>query len=333
MRKIFAIFAAVCFAANMTAALQEEPVVVSVPDTTIIKTAYSFTLEGITVSATQGSVYPANHSYNNYQTDLFSCLANSSITFSATQTIKGIAIDGVIKKEFDASVDHGDISYVDASEYEMQGSPVVVVRDIDATSVTISCVKQLCCFSVKVYFSENPEAIEEVLPDTVHITATTAVADDYSDDPAYSSEGSYSYWLKLAPADNYPEVWLDLYTAEKGEFAGEYSLYNSNLGFETYVWFSDGDTDGVTAYDGEISITKNESGYHIEGWVLCYGKEDFDPDMVYDFVYDGAILIKGINEEGVDEVYDTSKVIKIIRDGQLIIVRDGKEYNAQGACL
>jgi hypothetical protein len=39
-------------------------------------------------------------------------------------------------------------------------------------------------------------------------------------------------------------------------------------------------------------------------------------------------------EEGIENTtVSNSPVVKIMRDGQLIIVRDGKQYNAQGAQL
>lgn len=112
--------------------------------------AYSFVYNNIKVSTTVGG-----------QTeDYFGCNAGNQITFTATQPIKALVIHGYVKQGFEASCDHGDIMYVDASEDAVEANPVLAILDVDSKSVTISCVKQMRCYVVQVYFEENPE-IEE----------------------------------------------------------------------------------------------------------------------------------------------------------------------------
>lgn len=109
--------------------------------------AYSFVFNNVKVSATVGG-----------QTeDYFGCNAGQTITFTATQPIKALVIHGYVKQGFEASSDHGNIMYVDASEDAVEASPVLAVLDVDSKSVTISCVKQLRCYVAQVYFEENPE--------------------------------------------------------------------------------------------------------------------------------------------------------------------------------
>lgn len=108
---------------------------------------YSFVQNNIKVSTTIGG-----------QSDqYFGCNAGQQITFTAAQPIKAIAITGYVKQGFEASCDHGDIMYVDASEDAVEATPVLAILDVDSKSVTISCVKQLRCYVVQVYFEENPD--------------------------------------------------------------------------------------------------------------------------------------------------------------------------------
>lgn len=112
--------------------------------------AYSFVYNNIKVSTTVGG-----------QTeDYFGCNAGQAITFTAAQPIKALVIHGYVKQGFEASCDHGDIMYVDASEDAVEANPVLAILDVDSKSVTISCVKQLRCYVAQVYFEENPD-IEE----------------------------------------------------------------------------------------------------------------------------------------------------------------------------
>lgn len=112
--------------------------------------AYSFVYNNIKVSTTVGG-----------QTeDYFGCNAGQTITFTATQPIKALVIHGYVKQGFEASCDHGDIMYVDASEDAVEATPVLAILDVDSKSVTISCVKQMRCYVAQVYFEENPD-IEE----------------------------------------------------------------------------------------------------------------------------------------------------------------------------
>lgn len=143
-----------------------EPTVVNVPDTQFFKNEYAFISNNILVYCGQGSIIKATDTTAAY----FNCNANYSLTFTATAPIKGIEIDGFVRKAFDASCDHGEIEYLTDADFDMEGSPALVIRNIDATSVTLSCPKQLRCYGVRVYFQNNPdplfptEGIEDLQP-------------------------------------------------------------------------------------------------------------------------------------------------------------------------
>ena len=324
MRHLFAIIATLCIAVNVMAQ-NEEPIIIVAPDTTIDKTAYTLEDQGITISVSYGSAYPATHNYNNLDTTYFACLANGNITFSAEQAIKGIAINGWVRKNFSASSDKGTLAYLSDEYDDTTGEPVMTLTDVDATSVTISCNNQLRCFSVEVYFSKNPGLPDDggEVVDTVRIVATTAIAADYSEDPDYSYEGHYSYWLKLAPATGYPEIWLDMYASVKGDLSGTYSLYDFNVGDYTYVQLSADEQDYEYAYDQEFTITKNGNEYHIDGYIIA------DNDVQYEFVYDGPVTFDK-DTEGIESVEENVKATKMLRDGQLIIRKNGRTFTATG---
>lgn len=321
MKRIYFLLSVVCLALSVQAQEVEEPVIINAPDTVINKTAYSLTEEGITISVSYGSAYPAGHSYNNLGVTYFACLAGGSMTISAEQDIKGIAINGWVKKNFYATCNKGTIDYLSDDAEDTTGEPVLTISDIDSTSVTISCENQLRCFSVEVYFLENPGETQGEVMDTVRFTAVTAVAQDYSEDTTYSSEGAYSYWLMLAPESGYPQVWLDLYAAVKGDLSGTYSLYDFNVGDYTYVQLSQDELDYEYAYDQEFTITAAKNGYHIEGWIIA------DNDVQYEFVYDGQV--EGV-AEGMERLEDEQNATKILRNGQVIILRGEKKYTILG---
>lgn len=304
----------------------EEPVIITAPDTTIEKTAYTLSEQGITIAVSYGSAYPADHAYNNIDVTYFGVLANGSMTISAGENIRGIAVNGWAKQNFSASCDHGNIDYISDEAADAVGEPVLTISDINHPSVTISCDKQLRCFSIEVYFSENPDVPQEEATDTVRLEMVRAVAQDYSEDTTYSSEGAYSYWLMLAPEAGYPEVWLDLYAAVKGDLSGEYSLYNYNVGDYTYVQLGASSLDYEYAYDQEFTITKSGSNYRIEGYVIAKN------DVQYEFVFEGPVsFVKEGDEEGVENVeHESLRSVKIQQDGQLMILRNGRKYTVLG---
>lgn len=309
----------------------EEPVIITAPDTVIDKTAITLTDQGVTISVAYGSAYPATHQYNNLGVTYFAVLAGSSMTISADSEIKGIAINGWVKKSFTASCDHGTINYISDDEADATGEPVLTIADINNDSVTISCDKQLRCFSVEIYFTENPETPQEEVMDTIRLTMVKAEALDYSEDTTYSTEGAYSYWLMMEPTEKYPQIWLDLYAAVKGDLSGSYSLYDYNVGEYTYVQLGESELEYEYAYDQAFTITKNGDNYHIEGYIIA------ENDIQYEFVYEGPIVLTkegGELDEAIDHTSEPAlQSTKRIQKGMLIIERNGQLYNVLGTRL
>ena len=328
MKTTYRFLLAICLLAGgvlPVVAQTEDVVIITAPDTVIEKTAYTLSEQGVTIAVSYGSAYPATHSYNNIGRTYFACLAGGNMTISTEQNIKGIAINGWVKKNFSASCDHGDIDYLSDDAEDTTGEPVLTISDIDNPSVTITCNNQLRCFSIEVYFAANPGSTQGEVMDTVHLTMTTANAQDYSTDTLYSTEGAYSYWLELAPAEGYPQIWLDMYAAVQGDLSGEYSLYDYNVGDYTYVQLSADELDYEYAYDQAFTITKTGDNYHVEGYIIA------DNDVQYEFVYDGPISLVQSQEEGLTNTPADANVQKIYRNGQILILRGDKTYTATGA--
>lgn len=151
MKHFFSVLLAVLFSAGIVAQNAPDVVVVTPcggDDQTYNNIAYEFTANGITVSCTKG----ANRS------TYFGCNANESLTVSAERNIKGISINGFVKKDYTATVSAGNVTFVEALD-TITANPVVTITDINAKSVTISNTKQLRCFSMTVYFDANPDVI------------------------------------------------------------------------------------------------------------------------------------------------------------------------------
>lgn len=143
-----------------------EPTTLTVPDMNFFKHEYAFVQQNIRVSCGQGSIL------NNDTAHYFNCNAGYTLVFEASQPMKGLAIDGYVRKLFTASVNPGSIEYLSPEWGDEENEPVVVVKDIDATTVTISCDKNLRCYQVRIYFDANPkesvygseEAVEQIEP-------------------------------------------------------------------------------------------------------------------------------------------------------------------------
>ena len=139
-----------------------EPTEVLPKDTVVWKEEYAFISNNILVHCDQGSIVKATDTTFAY----FNCNAGYTLTFTATQAIKGIEIDGFVRKAFDASCDHGTIQYLTNPDQDMEGWPAMVLLDVDAERVTLSCPKQLRCYGVRVYFLENPDPLFENIEQT-----------------------------------------------------------------------------------------------------------------------------------------------------------------------
>lgn len=303
------------------------------PAQTVSKTAYEFEQDGITVSCTQGAIYPATHEWNTSGVDYFGCNAGQTITFSAETPIKGLVVNGWVKKSFSATTTSGEIEYLSPDLDDQAGNPVIVIRNIDAQSVSISCEKQLRCYSVVVYFDENPtESIADATPPAegevffLNYNTSNAVYDSSYTTPARP----YNYYLYLWNAENDAAyLGLDIYTAEKDNFEGMYSMDDGTMTEYSFYQFGEAYEDYSMAVEGAMVINAVDDGYSISGYITC------DNGNTYNFSFEGAVMLDD-EEEGV-EIVESQKSKeesrKTMRNGIWIIERDGKKFTVTGEAL
>ena len=136
-----------------------EPTIVGVPDTTIAKKEYAFIYNNILVHCDLGTIDKESTDESDPHPAYFNCNAEHTITFTASEAIKGIAISGYVRKAFNATCDHGKITFMTDPDMEMEAWPAIVITDVNNKSVTLSCPKQFRCYELKVYFKDNPEPI------------------------------------------------------------------------------------------------------------------------------------------------------------------------------
>lgn len=146
MRKLFSLIAAVLFAGSMMA----EPIVINATDVTTIETGaqtgLDVTLQGIRI-VWEGAYY------NNDQGCDMRVYAGKAMTFTAASNISKVEIIGFAKKDLAPTVTAGVItagaSYsADATKSDWT-DPLLVVDQINATSLTINCNKQMRVYAIR----------------------------------------------------------------------------------------------------------------------------------------------------------------------------------------
>lgn len=275
-----------------------EPTVLTVPDMQVQGAAYSFVENNILVNVTRGAVHDS----------YFSAHAGYSITFTATKPMKGIAIDGFVKKGFEATVSSGEISYL-TPDTDKEASPVIVITDIEDNSVTINCLKQLRCYSVEIYFEENPEdevGSHPIEGEAVRLSFDTADAVYESEFSSWVEGENYSIYLYDAADPDGPYVGLDIYPAQKDELEGNYSTADYSLGEYTYYVYGKAEDDITWIAEGSVIIAKSENEFTITGKITC------DNNKIYNLNFAGALPI--YLDEDYYSYYDDSAVEKIEND-------------------
>lgn len=142
-----------------------EPTAVSPKDTTVLKKEYAFIDNNILVHCTQGSILKENKTEGSEYPAYFNVNENQQLTFTATQAIQKIEIDGYLRKAFTATCDKGNMSTKASEDFEVELDNAVVITGIKANSVTLTCAKQLRCFEVRVYFKEGETGLDNVQGD------------------------------------------------------------------------------------------------------------------------------------------------------------------------
>ena len=310
-----------------------EPTAILTPDMNFYKKEYAFIESNIRVSCTQGSIL------NNDTVTYFNCNAGYNLKFEASKPIKGIVVNGEVRKLFSATSDKGELMYLSPDEFYPEDyqecEHVLIIKDIDSVAVTISCEKQLRCYSVYVYFDANPT-------DTIDCAGQqgggeTFFVDFDSADAVYESEiseteGKTNYTIYLYDAaTEYPYITLDLYPGAQGDLTGLYDYEEGSLGEYTWYQTSEDVMTRTWIMDGSLAITKEGDIYTISGYMTC------DDKNTYNFSFTGTMPFFTDDEyygdeQGTENIGDerNSEWTKVLRNGQLLIMHGDKEYNVLG---
>lgn len=269
-----------------------EPTLVGNPGITVQGDAYSFVESNVLVACTKGAV----------TADYFSAHAGFDLTFTATRPIKGIVINGMVKKDFEATATSGSLSYLTPDE-DTTADPVLVLTDVNAKSVTISCVKQLRCYGVEIYFDSNPEATvggggTPGTGESVNLTFDSAEAVYESEMVEWYGWPNYSVFLFNAAQPDIPYFGLDLYPDTEDLTPGVYTWDDYSLGDYTYYVYGYGDDDYTWAEGGSVTLAKSGNIWTITGTIPC------DNGNTYNISFKGEMpvyLDKDYYDDGDDD--------------------------------
>lgn len=305
--------------------------------------AYGFVQNNILVEATTGG-----------QTETyFGCNAGNSISFTATKNIKAVVVNGYVKKDFSATASSGEIMYVDASEDYVENDPVLAVLDVNSKKLTINCDKQLRCYSVEIYFDENPNVDLETGDDeeynfdyepdaatTLNITFTDMEADDYSDffgfyytDLYFMNDDYEMEVAAFAPFDE--ETVLAPGTYEINDSYEDGTVQASPGGddmydYPTYIatgFVYDEEYDEWTytksyyIVSGTLTVSKVEDGTKFE----INGKTAKGSTVNATYLLPGTVAISNAKHETT-----SSTPSKRLLNGRVVIVKKDKVYDAAG---
>ena len=114
----------------------------------------------------------------------------------------------------------------------------------------------------------------------------------------------------------------------KGTDAGTYEMENGSLGETTWYQYGESALDRTWMdEDGMVAVSKEGAVYKISGFLTC------DDTNTYNFSFTGEMPFYTDDEyypEGIHDVNEAIGATKILRDGQLIILRGEKTYTASG---
>jgi len=315
---------------------------------------YTFIQNNIKVVCTIGARYETYFSVN----------AGATLTFIATQPMKAIVVKGLIKKGFEAEASSGYIDYADADENEVEAEQVLAVTDIDSTILTLSCDKQMRCYQVNVYFTTTPEIDidhsesgysyewEPTEPTTFNVTFDSLAYMDMSEMLGYAStdlmlfDRKNNYLLDLvvfastieAGTGRELETLLPVGTYPINDEYIDNTVQASPGGYDSFDFPTYFLTDVL--YDENGYPHQYEPYYIVSGTLEVVAVEGGGEFVVHATSYNGttvnATYMFAEGEPIDDAVTNTStdrKVTKELREGRIVILRNGVAYGADGMRL
>lgn len=336
----------------------EEPTIITNTEVKGSNQAYTFIQNNIKVTCTKGARYETYFGVN----------ADASLTFAATQPIKAIVINGFVKKEFEAEASSGEIQYVDASEEEVEAEQVLAVTEVNNNILTLTCKKQLRCYSVAIYFTGTPEIHidegEDEYDYSYEWEPTEQVTMNVTfDSLAYIDETEFLEYpctdLKLFDRKNNYMLNLIVFVSMLDEEpkttilpTGTYPINKTYLESEDYANTVQASVGGYEDYDfpsyflTDVKYDENGYAYEYVPYYLVSGTfevkaiEGGGQFEVHATTHNGS-TINGICsfvngkpvEDAVENVTSDRMATKMLRDGHLLIRRNGVVYGVGGEVI
>ena len=236
-------------------------------------------------------------------------------------------------------------------------NPTYIVKDLTLPKNVFTFTfggKQVCFVAVVTYSNEVPETPKPVALLSYNLGIDGAdLGDAGKVNSITGSAGSAAEGWTIAMTGDASKSWAG---GGKLTYKGnEYkTLKNSNgvqitLTLPTGLYASKVEFYAVTNDNAEVGSLKEFDGEAVRDTVFSLKdytaptyivKELTTPKNVFTFMFGGkqvcflaAVTYSDEEPEGIEEVKATTKAVKIIRNGQVIIIRDGKEYNLLGTKL
>lgn len=319
----------------------EEPTFVSLPDSIAPEEeeeegdkkdkpeGYTFIYNNVRVTVTKGELETDD--------DTYSVDKGGAITFTATKRIKGLVINGIIKNFFTATTNKGQIEAM-YPDMETTAYPALIVKNINDTSVTITCGQELECMYALLYFHANPEETihgrtapgQDIVVNCNNIMAEycPVVSYDEQQDKVVVEHDYKLYMSYNNGIDSAYMVSFHLIAENKGELVGQYSYMKANLIPEkSFCNYSFIQTDFSTGVDGLLTISSlSANQVFISGYLICKNNN------LYYFDYKGEMPIldptQGVEQLSVStdgQMYDV--LGRPVGEGYKgFVIRDGKKY-------
>lgn len=233
---------------------------------------YTFIYNNIRVTVTKGEIDTVDGTYE--------VTKGGKITFTATKPFKNLLINGSVKAYFSATTDKGQIEAM-YPDVETTDNPVVMVKNINDTSVTITCNQKLECIYTRIYFYSDPqETIHgRTAPGMDYVVNCNNMMAEYNpqiyydpvQDTVVVKHGYKLYMSYNNGIDSAYTVSFSIIAEQKGVLEGKYSYRENNLiPEESFCTYSFLPTDFSTGVDGVLTIhTISAEEIFVSGYLIC----------------------------------------------------------------
>ncbi|MCQ2323759.1 MAG: hypothetical protein MJZ53_02770 [Paludibacteraceae bacterium] len=351
MKKVFTFVAAALCAVTMSA-----KVVVLDPSTqTPIST--EDTQNGEAISLTIDGVGIAYNGTLNAATETapadFRVFGNKTLTLSASSNITKVRIAGKANKAgFTASVDKGNItkgsSYEVVTTKESLEDPLIVVENINATSVTLTITKQLRAYKIEVTLGEGEGegegGGEGGEGDEIVVTGLNYVDAVFYEDETYGDYWIFEFYNDILEINEeyYLGAPMVFFTCEESTTSGT-KIAGTWTPFESVYFATDDEEDEGVYTDeeepvGSLTVTCVGKGLYNfvgsfvgeDGKTYKWDLKNMEVDAYNGVTYEDIFLDDDQPTSVENTEANVQSAIKTLRNGQVLIRKNNKVYTILG---